>query len=310
MPIDFINMDPAEVLIRIVNAYQPDRDGPVYASFLVEDLAGEDSYLYLLGIPMEDSWDYELVYHGYVMLHDHVTVSAKEHYVLEFPNVIRTVTDQGLVRSLGSREEAALLRIWAGTSGAVYVTGEAMTLGSFTGDTVHVLSQEGGGLMRSVQVMEGDSFLACGDFGAVLERGADGLLSNPFDLPTTSSLRCILRAPDGTIAIGGEDGLALMIRDAELVEMEPLDSHIVALCAFQGQIYWGAGDGVYVEKGGKLERFCPIANVYALNATDHSMVAVTENAAFVYDGKSWRGFSAEWDEGPQTLEFDVAPLNA
>lgn len=307
MTVDFSKLGGSEVHVRILNAFQPEAEGPFYASYSIEDSEGEDSYGFLFEIDFEDPSRHRIVHQGPGVILDHATLSPERHLLLEMLRHVRVVGATGSEGRIDVETPHFLNRIWKGGR-EVYLTGDAQSVFRSTGDDFAPLFGGGQGMMRCLHATNGGHFVAGGDHGLLVTSRGDSI--DRIEIPIGFTISAVLRASDETTYIGCEGGLAFAIRDDELLPIGAVGSDIISLCEFDGRIFFGTvSDGILVLDGETLVPFSPIAFAYALNVEPHAMIAVTEEAAFVFDGKMWRGFAMVWERAPRILEFDVSPLN-
>jgi hypothetical protein len=164
------------------------------------------------------------------------------------------------------------------------------------------------GYMRAMHVEAAGRWVAGGDRGVLVV--ADGGPPEPVPLPLGIAIRAVHRDSSGTIHIGCENGQAFLLRDEELITLPPLPSPVLSICEFGGQVYWGTlENGLGILEGTEFVPSAPIGYAYAMNATEHGLIVVSDQTAFVYDGRAWRGFVMVYERGTITREIDASMLN-
>lgn len=137
---------------------------------------------------------------------------------------------------------------------------------------------------------------ACGGMGSVHRLANDAW--RPLELHRHDQFRGIDVAEDGAIRLAGDEGVCLRISNEEATEIEAqAGMTYLAVRTFKGKAYWGDETGVNIEKDDALLPFEDTEIASDLRTDEDYLYAAGTNAAWRFDGRTWKTLTLEYDNG-------------
>lgn len=135
----------------------------------------------------------------------------------------------------------------------------------------------------------------CGELGTI-HRIVDNQLE-PIDIHRQDLLNGIDVDPDGRIRVAGDNGACLRIVNEEIVALDAEDMTYLAVRTFRGAAYWGGETGVFIEDGLRLAPVGQTLIASDLRADASFLYVAGAEAAWRFDGSSWRSLRLVYEDG-------------
>ncbi len=299
----FDELTPDQVHIEAVEAFH--LGGNRYAaSFELSDHDGEFFRSYLLEVDMGTSLTFTIRQRIEDTILTHASIGDDRHVVLEIGGLMHDLTPSG--DSITPLPGDTLRRLFHLPDGPQYVVGDGGTGYVRDGRTWEQVPPIADSLpLRDIHGPNPDLIHACGNGGALLR--LRGRSWEPVDLPDQRSF-ITLEVTDGQlIHIGGEEGLALALRNGELIELDAPARDFFSIRSFKGQRYWSdANWGLNVQKGDSIVPLRELRHAFQMHASPEKLVIAGWKEIFVFDGESWDGFQLGYDGNIFLNRLDMA----
>lgn len=127
---------------------------------------------------------------------------------------------------------------------------------------------------------------ACGNHGTFLR--SDGTSFTPVDLGGAESLRAIRVKADGTVILGCNKGVGLVVQGDELIRVEGNEADFLSVTEFQGMELWGDDDyGVYTRDGTAFVPKFQTGYAFNMNPIGDLLTINAGYDVYIYDGSGW-----------------------
>ncbi|SPH18708.1 hypothetical protein DEA8626_02250 [Defluviimonas aquaemixtae] len=298
----FDELTPDQVHIEAIEGFH--LGGTRYAaSFELSDHDGEFFRSYLLEVDLDSSLTYRVRQRIEDTIMSHASLASDRHVVLEIGGLMHDLTPEG--DSVTSLPEGVLRKLYRLEGGPQYVVGDGGVGYVRAAADWQLVPPLNGLALRDIHGPSPDLIYACGNGGTLLH--LRGTAWDQLDLPDQRNFMALEVTDEKLIHIGGREGLALALRDQELVELSAPARDFFAIRTFKGHRYWSDVNwGLNIQDDDTVVPFRELRHAFYMHTSPEKLVISGWKEIFVFDGKTWDGFELGYDGNIFLSRLDMA----
>ncbi|KGJ09332.1 hypothetical protein EQ718_07560 [Paracoccus versutus] len=298
----FDELSPEEVHIEAIEGFH--LGGTRYsASFELSDQNSEFARSFLLEVDCGETLTFSIRQQVENTIMSHASLGDDRHLVLRLGGRMYDLTPEG--DGMTFLPNGVLRRIFHIDGGPQYVVGD--------GGVCYLRDREGwqevppltDRALRDIHGPHPELIHACGNAGTLLrlrDRQWEAI-----EMPDQRDFTALEVADSGHIHIGGPDGLALALRDDELVELAAPARDFFGIRSFKGRRYWSdANWGLNIQEGDSIVPFRELRYAFYMHASAEKLVISGWKEIFIFDGENWEGFEMGYDGNIFLRRLDMA----
>jgi len=298
----FDELAPQEVHIEAVEGFH--LGGTRYsASFELSDHNSEFARSYLLEVDCGEGLTFSIRQQVENTIMSHASLGDDRHLALRLGGRMYDLTPAG--DTMTRLPNGVLRRIFHIEGRAQYVVGDDGVCYLRDRDVWNEVPPVTARALRDIHGPHPELIHSCGNAGTLLRlRGGQW---EPVELADQRDFTALEVTDAKLVHIGGPDGLALALRDDELVELNAPARDFFGIRSFKGQRYWSdANWGLNIQKGDSIVPFRELRHAFYMHASAEKLVISGWKEIFIFDGEAWDGFELGYDGNIFLRRLDMA----
>lgn len=302
---DIFDLDDA--YCEVTNAFCFSKD----SVFLLINARSEEDDLYgsaLVKVKLSATPTYEVLHEFNSSSLDYYAEGPNLHYVLASGGYIHKV-ENGEVTVYPFAANAFLFGLAKMDESAIAVFGERGLAFRFEDGSYTQIPANTEEALYSIHFPQPNLGFAGGNYGAFLK--FQGTNFSSVELGNNEFIKAIHVKKGGSVLIGCDDGIGLVVQGEELIGVEGVDADIYSIAEYKGVEYWGDdGFGIYTRSGDQFIPKFETGYAFNINTTSTLMTINAGYWVYIFDGSSWiqLQINADMERMIERIPLDFEPL--
>lgn len=299
--------DHDDAYCEVTNVFSFSKD----SVFLLINARSEEEELYgsaLVKVKLSTTPTYELLHEFNSSTLDYFAEHPDLHYILASGGYIHKV-EQSELTVYPFAANAFLSGLAKIDKNTVAVFGERGLIFRFQDGTYTQMPTNTEETLHSIHFPRPNHGYAGGNYGAFLEH-KDTKFSS-VELGNNEFIKAVHVKDDGSVLIGCDEGIGLVLQGDELIRVEGNDADLYSIAEYKGVEYWGDDSfGIYTRSGDQFVPKFETGYAFDINATDTLMTINAGYWVYIFDGSSWiqLQINADRERMIERIPLDFEPL--